>query len=613
MPVEDQYYKNQKIREKITTLPVKPGVYVFRDRNDKILYIGKAGQLKNRIKSYFRKSSGLDVRKAAMIGSVDDFEYTVTGNELEALILEANLIKQYRPRYNILLRDDKSYPYLKLTLNEKWPRLEVVRRIKEDGAKYYGPYVPSGAMWSTLSFIRDNFRIPTCKYSLDRRMRPCIQHQIKKCLAPCTGLIDHDEYMKIIDEIRLFLEGKNRKLIGSLEKKMKSLSDSMKYEEAAFVRDRIRAIHRISETQKIVAPGLGDVDVIGFFRKGDAVFFKILFTRNGIMIGSRDFHIRHVSGETDNSLMKNFIEQFYGKEIILPQEIICSHIPDDSKILSEWLSDKKGSRVGITVPNRGIKRKLMEMAVENAESLYIGSKDHGMKTILNELAVRLKLHKTPVDIGAFDVSNISGKEPVGAFVYWADSDFRKEKYRHIRMEAVKGPDDYAMMREMVRRTFKKAEARDEKTEGEGLKEGMAVPDLIVIDGGKGQLEAAQKAVDELGIAAEVIGIAKDPDRVFLRGQKNPFTLEDGGASSLLLKKIRDEAHRFAISYHKKLRSRRIFESPLEKVHGIGRKRRFELLKHFGSIDAIRNADVEDIAKLKGFNKKIAERVLNSLK
>jgi excinuclease ABC subunit C len=534
-----------------------------------------------------------------MVKSVEDFEYTVTGNELEAFILEANLIKQYRPRYNVLLRDDKSYPYLKLTVNETWPRLEVVRRVQKDGGKYFGPYVPSGAMWKIISFIRNNFTIRTCRYSLEKRMRPCIQHQIRKCIAPCGGKVDHAEYMSMVNEVRLLLEGKNKGLLDILEKKMKRLSDEMRYEEATLVRDRIRAIRQISETQKAVAPELGDIDTIGIFREEDRAVFKILFIRNGIMIGSRHFFVGNVSGETDGYLLKNFIGQFYGREIIPPPELLSALPPDDMAVLLSWLSEKRGSPVKITVPKKGIRRGLVEMAQQNAEVLSRSEKETGWKSTLRELATFLGLEQQPEDIGAFDISNISGKEPVGAFVYWAEGRFHKERYRHIRMDAVKGPDDYSMMKEMIRRTIRNLEGD--------------MPDLVIIDGGRAHLDAALEVLGESGTGGtEAVGLAKDPDRVFLKKSWTPLSLEDGKAHSLLLKRIRDEVHRFAIGYHKKLRAKRTFESPLEKIPGVAKKRRFALLRYFGSIEAIRNAPVEEIAGLKGFHRKIAEKILESL-
>jgi len=587
------------LREKLSRVPDKPGVYLFRDGKKRILYVGKAKGLRNRLRSYFQKSSTLDQRKTAMMEVIRDFEYTVTSNELEAFVLEANLIKQYKPRYNVLLRDDKSYPYLKLTVNEEWPRLEVVRKIMKDGARYFGPYVPSGPMWNILSFIRNNFPLRTCSSPPEKRKRPCIQYQIKKCTAPCSGSLDHDEYMKMVHEVRLLLEGKNRGLLEALSKKMKILSEEMLYEEAALVRDRIEAIRKISESQKAVAPELGDADVIGIFRDGGTAVFKLLFIRNGLMIGSRHFVVSSLTDESEAYLLKSMVGQFYGKEVIPPADILFGAEPEDAALLTSWLSEKRGERVTLAVPKRGLKRKLVAMAEENARILLRSELEGRKMEVMEETAAFLHLEDTPADIGAFDISNIAGSEPVGSFVYWHAGGFRKEKYRHIKMDAVKGPDDYAMMKEMVRRTMKNLEGR--------------LADLVIIDGGRAHLDAAMEAFREAGGADfAVVGVAKDPDRVFLPDTDNPLSLEGGGGAALLLRRIRDEAHRFALSYHKKLRSRRVFASRLEKIPGVGKKRRFALLRHFGSIEAIRNASVEEIASLKGFNRTIAGKISGSL-
>lgn len=598
--------------ERLKDIPDRPGVYIFRDDVRAVLYVGKAKGLRSRVRSYFQKSSALDERKAAMVKLVRDFEYTITGSELEAFVLEANLIKQYRPKYNILLRDDKSYPYLKLTMREEWPRLEVVRRIKKDGARYYGPYVPAGDMWNILSFIRNTFRIPTCRYSFEKPLRPCIQHQIKRCDAPCSGRIDHAEYMSMIHEIRLMLEGKNRRLLDTLRARMQDCSDQLRFEEAAVLRDRIHAIEKISDSQKVVSPELGNLDVIGLSRDDRAAAFKLFFVRNGIMTGYRQFVLDHTAGETDQTLMQSFIEQFYAKEIIPPPLIVSSALPEDLAILIAWLAGRREGRVSIALPERGIKKELVAMAVENAAQLLKpGGRGQDSEDLRAEIAELLGLLYAPVDIGAFDVSNISGSEPVAAFVYWRDGGFRKTHYRHIKMDAVKGPDDYAMMREMVLRTFA-VKNPEEAPDQPAPARKVPVPDLIIIDGGRGQLDAGSRALSEMGIKTNIIGIAKDPDRAFIPGRAAPVGLEDGRRSQLLLKRVRDEVHRFAISYHKKLRARRMLESPLEKISGIAKKRRLELLRHFGSLEGIRGATVEEIAGLKGFNQTLAERLLEGL-
>jgi excinuclease ABC subunit C len=588
---------------KLSGIPSNPGVYTFKDARQKILYVGKAKNLRNRIKSYFQKSSGLDIRKEAMMREVKDIAYIVTGNELEAFVLEANLIKQYKPRFNVVLRDNKNYPYLKLTVNEEWPGLEVVRKIKKDGALYFGPYVPAGSMWEALAFIRRNFHIRDCRFSFDKNMRPCIQHQMGRCLAPCAGYVGREEYLRLIGEVKLFLRGKRKDLIEGLEKMMLKLSEGMRYEEAAKIRDRIRAIKKAWESQKIISPELGDIDIIGFYREGGEASFKLLFIRNGIMIGSRDFFLKNVGDVLDRELIRTFIAQFYAKEIIPPAEIITPVFPEESKSLETWLRQRRDGKVKISSPKGGKKKDLAGMASENAVFAYRARKDINAAELVKELKERLGLSKTPEDIGAFDVSNISGNEAVGAFVYWSDGSFKKDRYRRLKIKTVQGIDDYSMMGEIVGRIVKNL--------------GGYLPDLLIIDGGKGHLETAGKAIEGnktiLKKTPDTIGIAKDPDRAYLTSCDKPVNLEDRKRSSLLLKGIRDEAHRFAIGYHRKLRDRGLLESPLGRIHGIGKKRRLELLRVFDSIEDVKNATVERIAELKSFNKKIAENLLRELR
>jgi excinuclease ABC subunit C len=587
----------------ISSIPSNPGIYIFKNAKEKFLYVGKAKNLKNRIRSYFQKSSGLDARKSALVKEIKNVTFIVTGNELEAFVLEANLIKQHKPKFNVILRDDKSYPYLKLTVNEEWPKIEVVRRIHKDGALYFGPYVPSGPMWGTLAFIRRYFRIRDCKHALDRPIRPCIQYQMGRCLAPCAGYISREEYMKLIEEIRLFLSGENKDLIAVLEKKMMKLSNDMEYEEAAKIRDRIKAIEKVRESQKIISPEIGDIDVIGFYRQDDVLASKVFFIRKGVMIGSKDYSLRNTAGIPDKALTATFLVQLYSKEIIPPPEIIISQMPEEAKSLKTWLSQRGGRKTKITIPRSGKKRELVDMASENARFLYRSVKETSTEEILDELKDKLHLKKRPERIGAFDVSNISGSEAVGSFVFWSDGEFRKDGYRRLRIKTVEGIDDYAMMAETVRRTIKNLKGD--------------LPDLVIIDGGKGHLETAQKVFGEsqavVKIQPELIGLAKDPDRAYLTAYDIPADIEDKRPSSLLLKSIRDEAHRFAVGYHRKLRDKRMLRSPLEEIHGVGKKRRLELLRVFGSIKGIKKAGVEDIAKLRGFNKTIAEHLHNELR
>ncbi|MDP3260539.1 MAG: excinuclease ABC subunit UvrC [Thermodesulfovibrionales bacterium] len=586
--------------EKLSSVPPKPGVYLFKGPKENVLYVGKAKNLRNRLKSYFQKSAALDSRKFSMVKNIKDFSYVVTGNELEALVLEANMIKQYKPRFNIILRDDKNYPYLKLTVNEEWPRLEVVRRIKKDGALYFGPYVPARSMWEAVAFIRRNFPIRPCKYSLDRPMRPCIQRQMGKCPAPCGGLIGKKEYMRIVEDVKLFLQGEKKELLDELEKRMEKFSEELRFEDAAKIRDSINNLRHIWESQKVIAPELGDIDVIGFYGDGKEAVFKIFFIRNGVMIGTKDFHLKDSTGIPTGELFHNFIEQFYAKEIIPPDEIVLRQRPDEMKTLTAWLKDRKGKKVNIRIRPKGKKLELLKMAEENAGTIFNSREKTDIKEILKTLKERLVLKNVPSSIGALDVSTISGSESAGAFVCWAEGGFKKDMYRHMKIKTVKGMDDYAMIEEITGRAIKNL--------------GEKLPSLVIIDGGRGQLEAAKKAFDESGVkSTEIISIAKKPDRAFALFLDKPVDLEDKTPSSLLLKKIRDEAHRFAVSFHRKLRDKRLMESPLKKIPGIGEKRRLALLRHFGSIEGIRGASLDDIAGMKGFNRKVAEKVVEGLK
>ncbi len=592
------------LETKLSQIPTKSGVYILKDVKDRILYVGKAKNLKNRVKTYFQRRHTLDPRKFSMVGLVTDFSYILTENELEALILEANLIKQYRPKYNIVLRDDKNYPYLRLTMNEKWPRLEVVRKIIRDGSLYYGPYVPAQGMWEALSFIRRNFPIRTCKYSLDRPLRPCIEYQIGKCPAPCGQKIGREDYMRIVDEVRLFLSGQRAQLLENLEEKMTELSDELKFEEAARIRDRIRNITHVWESQRVVAPELGDMDVIGLHEDNVNAVFNVFFIRNGVLTGTKDFYLEGVGQLPAGEALHNFIELFYAKEIIPPDEIIVTSRPADIQNLATWLRAKRGGKVRIIIPRDGKRRELLRMAVENAEQTFTIKRDTKGEESLKGIEERLKLPYLPHSIGAFDVSTTSGSESVGAFVYWQDNEFVKDMYRHVRIKGVPGIDDYSMMSELITRTLKNLANR--------------IPVLIVIDGGRGHLDIAKKIIETNRVTLAdgrpplLVAVAKDPDRAFIPSSE-VIDLEDRSPGSLLLKRIRDEVHRFALSFHRKLRDKKLMESPLESIRGIGKKRRFELLKFFGSIDAIRDASPEEITRIRGFNRKVAENLLHALR
>lgn len=587
--------------QEISKVPPNPGVYIFKDKKGKVLYVGKAKNLRNRIRSYFSNGE-LEPRKMKMVELVRDFSYIETSNEFEALVLEANLIKQYRPPFNVILRDDKNYPYIKITIEEEYPRIEVVRKLKKDGSLYFGPYVPAQSMWEALSFIRRNFPIRTCKYDLTKPLRPCIQYQIKRCPAPCARLISREEYMKGINDVVLFLKGRKSELLERLRERMFKLSEELRFEEAAVLRDQITRIEKIFEKQRVVSQKLDDMDVIGIYVEELNVSVNVLFVRNGLVVGSKDYFLRSPIYESLPELVSAVIESLYLKDsLVPPQTIIVEEIPENRDELSRWLSEVQSRDVLIRKPQTDEEREVVEMALNNAKSHLRFQLSH-TEFIVEELKERLKLRQLPLRIGAFDISNLFGTHAVGSFVYWEEGNFNKSYFRHLRIRDTEGIDDYAMMRENVMRIIKYFEQ-------EG---GIPKPDLILIDGGKGHLNRVLRLIGELSREIEFFAIAKEPDRL-ISASLEEIPLDDTKPSSLLLRKIRDEAHRFAISYHRKLRSKAGFDSPLEQVPGIGEKRRLLLLRKFGSISRIKEAKPEEIAELPGFNLKLAEKLLEHLK
>jgi excinuclease ABC subunit C len=609
-------------QEKLSRVPASPGIYIMKGPRERIIYVGKAKNLRNRLRSYFQKSPSLDSRKAKMMEDIREFDYIITENELEALALEANFIKRFKPRFNVILRDDKNYPYLKLSINEEWPRLEVVRKTEKDGALYFGPYIPSGAMREMVRFIRRHFPVRTCSYNLNKPFRPCVQYQMGRCLAPCSSSLrseaDRDTYLEIVKEIRAFLEGEKRELTDLLREQMQRFSDEQRYEEAATVRDRLKALQRAWESQRVIAPELGEVDVIGLYRELDEASFYMLFIRRGMVVGQKDFFLKKVGEVEDKELVPAFLEQFYSKEMLIPARIIVPYRAHYS-IQKKWLSKKHGSPVRIGYAQGDLEGKVLKMADENALYSFSKHKNRKVDVTLQEIKNMLHLDSVPQRIGAVDVSNISGAEAVGAVVVFEDGRFVRDNYRRFKIKGVEGIDDFAMIGEVVERYLKNIAKDKEK-----------VPQLILIDGGRGQLTYAEKAVKGFDLPVEIAAIAKarnskqnenvkkgdapaSLDRIFIPGRVTPIPLEPFLPSSHLLQKIRDEVHRFAIDYHKKLRTKRTLRSPLENIKGIGKTRRLVLLKHFGSVDAVRQASVDELSVLKGMNRKVAEELKSALK
>ncbi len=598
------------LEEKLQNLPDEPGVYLMKDAGGHIIYIGKALSLWNRVRSYFQKGAKGE-KTERMVANIADIETIVTHTELEALALESNLIKKHHPRYNISLRDDKNYPYLRFDIRSDYPRLEVVRRLKKDGALYYGPYVPAGGMWEILSLVRRTFPLATCRkeFRADRPERPCVQHQIGRCVAPCSGEVDPAAYRDVVAQVRMFIEGKNRELLDLLKQRMEEASERTDYERAAELRDRIARIEGALEKQKIISPGFENRDAVGMASEGGHADIQVLFIRNGMLIGRKDFHLAETGGMTASELLSDFLRQFYSKEMILPSEVLLPADVPDREVLERWLTQKREGNVEVAVPQRGRKRELVQMASDNAaQSLreHLLSRKSKERVLLN-LKEELGLRNLPRRIEAFDISQIQGAEAVASMVSFENNLPDKRHYKKFRIRSVEGQDDFASMAEVIRRRYTRA-----KEEG-------ALPDLILIDGGKGQLNAALDALAETGVAGpDVIGLAKarageegterEFERVFLPGVEEPVLLVPTSATTHLVARVRDEAHRFAITYHRKLREKRTVRSELDDIPGIGDMRRKELLRHFGSVEKIRQATVEELASVRGMTKRSAEAV-----
>ena len=570
-------------------LPNKPGVYIMRDKEDTIIYVGKAKNLIKRVKSYFREK--LDRPKTQILMShFHSLEYIVTNSEKEALILEATLIKKHRPRYNVQLKDDKRYPYVKIT-NEQFPRVVITRNVTKNGI-YYGPFTDVGSVKRTVKFLKSLFKIRTC-----RNMNgPCLNSQIDLCYAPCDGKITEEEYSEIINKIDLFFQGKYSVIVKNLKREMMEAAKNEEFEKAAVLRDQITSIEEIMEKQfvDLVDDDL-DQDVIAIAPGDDNVVVIIMPIRNGKIVGQDDFLMTSSQYDSSSEIMFAFIQQYYGYNRHIPKQILLEEDIGEKELLEEWLSDLRGNKVHIKVPQKGVKLRLVKMAHKNAEIIKHQKKK--MESALIELKKYLKLEKMPHVIEGYDISNISGQFAVGSKVSFKDGKPNKKKYKHFKMETP-GPNDFAMMEELLTRRLKMVDRDPE-------------PDLIVIDGGKGQLGMACGVLEELNLThIPIIGLAKEFEEIYLPNSKRPIIIPKNNKALHLLQQVRDESHRFAITYHRKLRSNDISASSLDDIAGIGKKRKVILLKEFGSIDNIKKASVSDLAKIKGMNLKTAENVYN---
>ncbi|HKC94206.1 MAG TPA: excinuclease ABC subunit UvrC [Nitrospira sp.] len=572
---------------KLAHLPDQPGVYLFKDKDGDVLYIGKAAVLADRVRSYFLKSADHSPKTSLLVSQITDLETMVTRSELEALILESNLVKRHKPRFNVVLRDDKQYPYLRLPVKERFPRLSIVRRVKKDGALYYGPYTPAGALRETLKVIKRVFPLATCTIDIDGTAeRACLEFEIKRCMAPCTGNQSQEEYHQIVRQVRQFLEGHDRELLDELRAKMEAAAGQEDFEEAARLRDRIFKIERTLERQRITQTASVDQDVIGIARHGSAVDLQLLFVRGGLLIGRKDFFWPQSADATDEELVRSAVEQFYNKEGQPPRELLIPVDISDADLLARWLSDKRGESVRVLAPERGTKHQLVLLAEENAAAAL---DDHVRNEELDrqaseELQRLLRLETAPRRIEGFDISNTMGDHSVASMVVWEDGRMNKSDYRRFKIQTVTGANDFASIHEVVVRRY-------------GGMEDLARPDLVVIDGGLGQLAAAIAALKQVGQTnLAIIGLAKakgeKSERIFIPGRKNPIILRENSPATHLLQRIRDEAHRFAVTFHRKLRGKTLVSSHLDHIIGIGSITRTKLLKRFGSLANLTQASEE---------------------
>jgi excinuclease ABC subunit C len=585
------------------SVPVDPGVYLFKDAAGHVIYVGKAKNLRKRVQSYFRKPPDKSRKAALMISKARGLDCMLTASENEAFILESTLIRKFVPRYNIILRDDKRYPSLRMDLKEPYPRLRIVRKIRKDGALYFGPFSSAQSVRRTLKMIDRVFRLRKCK---DRRMpkrsRPCLNYQMDRCLGPCTREVSMVLYQGMVHQVRLFLEGRNQELIDQLKEEMDTAADHLEFERAAEIRDQIRAIERTVEKQDVVSPRLEDRDVIGVAKTEGLVQVAVLHIRGGYLAGSRNFLFRDQDPGDPAEVVEAFLKQYYAVETFIPKEILTSTACEDLPAIGAWLSSLSGGKVSLHRPLRGEKLRLVRMADANAGSVLAGQEEASGRKLMENLQMALKLEKPPETVEGLDISNFYGDQAVGTVVRFEDGQPRRSGYRNFRIKGVDGIDDYAMMAEVVRRRV--AAGRP--------------PDLFVVDGGRGHLNVVKKVLAEFECPGlpEAVAIAKPDqdrgetrDKIFIHGRKNPVRLEERDPILLFLMRVRDEAHRRAVSYHRRMREKALTVSDLEHIPGVGKKTKNKLLTHFKSMNGLARAGLKEVADVPGINRALAKRIV----
>ena len=584
------------ILEKVSHLPTTPGVYLWRDKYQRIIYVGKAINLRNRVRSYVQQDMNRSVKVTAMMRRAWDVETIQTKTEMEALILEATLIKEHHPKYNIMLRDDKTYPYVKVTVQEEYPRLFMTRRLERDGAKYFGPFTDVTAVHHVLRILRSYYPLRTCKSM--KVERPCLQYHMHYCEGPCMKYVTVEAYRKYIDDIVALFEGKQVQVIQEITSKMEQASEELEFELAAKYRDDLLSIQKVQEKQRMVTQR-GDMDVLGMAIDGPMACIQLFFIRSGRLLGRENYFVQH-EGDSPELVMTEFIKQYYGGSTFIPKELLLPMDSVDRELFSEWFTSMKGQQVEVSVPQRGYKKDLIKMAEENAQNFLAERRRQWQYTIdkaggaVKKLAEVLDLPRLPERMECYDISHMQGAETVASMVVFEGGKPAKREYRRFKLKTVQGkPDDFASMAEIMERRY-------------GNEKDWPMPDLIIIDGGKGQLNAALPVIRAMGVTdVPVISLAKRIEEVFVEGESESIILEHHTPELQLLQQIRDEAHRFAITYHRRLRGKRNLESVLDHIEGIGPKRRKALYKHFGNLDAMRVAELEELEKVEGMNKKAA--------
>jgi excinuclease ABC subunit C len=606
------------IPDLLRQLPQSPGCYIMRNSKGNILYVGKAVNLHNRVRSYFTSTAGLTPKTRLMAEQVNDFEYFVVSSEQEALILELNLIKRYWPPYNILLKDDKTFPYLKINVKEEWPRLHITRRLEEDGSHYFGPFASMNSLRRTLDVLKRIFPLRSCTQPVEpeKTVRPCLKYDMGFCIGPCTGKVTRTEYDQILHQLINFLKGKHESVTRVLKKKMEAASEDLHFEQAARFRDQLHSVQDVVEGQSIAMKVKGEQDVIAYAADNDQACVQVFLIRRGKLIGRESFSLKGTRHEEPREIMTSFVQQFYSASPYIPRLLLLQYPVESQVVIEEWLSGKKKGRVNVEIPLRGKKKQLMDIVAENArlglEQLKIKqmSQPAAFSEALAEIQKELNLPGLPSRIEGYDISNIQGTDAVGSMVVFEDGKPEPSHYRRFKIKTVEGANDYAMLQEMLRRRFKRMAPKDSQEDSGAW---ALMPDLVLIDGGKGQLNAALEVIRELGVESiSLASLAKENEEIFVPGHSQPIILSKSAGGLKLLQRLRDEAHRFAISYFQNVHKKRTFESALDGVPGIGPKRKKALIKRFGAVQGIREASLEELAAVKGINRTLAKKIKETL-